>query len=286
MPALRAEGYEVFRLVRRDVRSADELKWNPDNGLPSSDLPPGATQKPVAVIHLAGVSIGGSRWTAAHAKAVYDSRVPVTRTLCERIAEWPIKPAVLLSASAVGYYGNRGEEFLTEESQRGQGVLSDIVHDWETACEPARKSGIRVVNLRTGIVLSPSGGALARMLLPFKLGVGGPLADGRFFFPWITLDDLVRIYSFALKNSGMIGAVNAVGPNPCSMNEFASELAKVLHRPSLFRVPKLVLKIVLGGELADSVTSSIRVVPKSLSEAGFRFEHPDLRPALASLLRS
>jgi uncharacterized protein (TIGR01777 family) len=271
---LHAAGHEVLRLVRRRPRSADEVWWDPGAG--SVDLP--ALAGLDGAVHLAGAGIGDHRWTAEYKKKIRDSRVLGTRTLVQAMTALDPPPRVLVSGSAVGFYGDRGEEILTETSRAGTGFLAEVVAAWEAETQPAAQAGIRVVCARTGIVLSPRGGALGRLLPLLRLGLAGPLAGGRQWWAWITLEDEARALAFLLEGD-LSGPVNLTGPNPERNADVTGALGRALHRPTLLPVPRLGLKIVLG-EFADDVLSSQRVLPERLQEAGFAFHHPDLDAAV------
>lgn len=272
-------GHRVIRLVRHTPAKSTERQWNPDD--PDPDLLTGID----AVIHLAGASIAG-RFTEAHRAAIRDSRIGPTRRLAELIAHSPDAPEVLVDASAIGYYGyDRGDQTLTEDSERGDGFLADVVADWEDATAPAEQAGTRVVKVRTGIVQSPAGGTL-RLLRPlFAAGLGGRLGDGQQWFSWIGIDDLVDVYHRALWDSDLSGPVNAVAPDPVRNVEYTRVLAHVLHRPALLPVPPLGPKVLLGDQGARELAlANQRVLPARLQQAGHRFRRPDLEQALRHLL--
>lgn len=270
-------GHRVIRLVRGTPSGADERRWDPD--APAADLLEGVD----AVVHLAGASIAG-RFTDKHRKAIRDSRIGPTRRLAELAAR--AGGPTLISASAIGYYGHeRGDETLTESSERGEGFLADVVADWEDATSPAREGGARVVQVRTGIVQSPLGGTLRLMRPLFTAGLGGRLGDGRQWLPWIGIDDLVDVYHRALWDTTLSGPVNAVAPHPVRNSEYTKTLAHVLHRPALLPVPPLGPRVLLGAQGARELAlASQRVVPSLLIEAGHPFRFPDLDPALRHLL--
>lgn len=236
-----------------------------------------------AVIHLAGENIA-SRWTKRRKERIRESRVAGTRSLAEDIAAMPNPLSVLVSASAIGYYGDRGNETMIEEHGRGDGFLAEVCEAWEEATAPARRAHVRVVNLRFGVVLSPTGGALARMLPAFRLGTGGPLGDGRQYMSWIALADAVGVIQRALITRTLEGPVNAVAPNPVTNSEFTETLARVLHRPAFLRMPALAARIAFG-EMADAVLlASTRVEPIRLIATGYRFKYPVLEEALRQML--
>jgi hypothetical protein len=236
------------------------------------------------VVHLAGENIAGGRWNTARKCRIRDSRVDLTRRLCEALARMPAPPRVLVCASAVGYYGDTGDTAVDESRAVGAGFLAELSRDWEDAAEPARTAGIRVVHLRIGLVLSRSGGALAKLLPPFRMGLGGMTGDGRQWMSWIHLDDLCRMIAWAL-DAAVAGPVNAVAPNPVTNAGFTEALGRVLRRPTFLTVPKFALRLLLG-EMADALLlASTRAVPRRASELGFEFRHPELLPALSNVLQ-
>jgi uncharacterized protein (TIGR01777 family) len=281
VPALRAEGHAVVRLVRGELGSGDFLTWDPTSGTIDQQALEGFD----AVIHLAGESIAAKRWTAEQKARIRDSREKGTRLLCESLARTLHPPRTLVSASAVGYYGDRGEEVLREESPPGLGFLAEVCRAWEAATEPALSRGIRVVNLRIGMVLSPTGGALARMLTPFRLGVGGVVGSGKQYMSWIALDDVLGVIRYVLSREELRGPVNAVAPNPVSNREFTKTLGRVLSRPTILPLPAFAARLAFG-EMADAVLlASARVEPARLLSSGYRFQFPELEGALRHLLR-
>lgn len=272
-------GHRVIRLVRHPATNNDERQWNPDD--PHPELLTGVE----AVIHLAGASIAG-RFTAAHRRAVRDSRIEPTRRLAELAAQTTGGPTVFIGASAVGYYGSdRGDQILTEDSGPGDGFLADVVTGWEAALAPAEQAGIRIVKVRTGIVQSPAGGVL-RLLRPlFATGLGGRIGSGRQWFPWIGIDDLIDIYHRGLSDTDLSGPVNAAAPEPVRNSDYSCTLAHVLHRPARLPVPALGPRILLGDQGARELAcASQRMTPTRLNAAGHRFRHPHLEPALRHLL--
>jgi uncharacterized protein (TIGR01777 family) len=277
---LTREGDHIVKLVRRPTTRSDELEWDVARGVTD---PRANDTECDAVVHLAGESLAARRLTTAQKRKITASRVPATRALCESIVRRARKPELLIAASGVGYYGSCGDVELTEKSAGGHDFIARLADEWERACQPARDAGIRVVNLRIGMVLHPAGGALQKMLPPFRLGVGGPLGNGRQYVSWISRRDLGRIVEFALLHPEMSGPVNAVSPHALTMNDFARALAAVLRRPAFFRVPKFVLTVLFGKELAEMVLTSTRVRPDKLQRAGFQFEDVDLRTALRGM---
>ncbi len=278
--AMVRDGHQVLRLVRHPARDPTEIAWDPANGI----LTVAALAGVDAVVHLAGESIASLPWTRAKKSAIRDSRILGTQLLSDGIAGLGRPPRVMVSASAIGYYGNRGDELLDEASLPGRGFLAEIACDWEAATRSAVERGIRVVHLRNGLVLSPRGGVLARLLPVFRWGLGGPIADGRAWWSWIAIDDLVGVIRFAIADSRLEGSVNGVTPAPVTNAEFTRLLGRVLGRPTVFRVPAAALRFALG-EMADEVLLvSARVSPRRLAEAGFRFQWPSLEAALRHLL--
>jgi uncharacterized protein len=269
--------HTVVRLVRGPVSGdATTVSWDPERqtidraGLEGFD----------AVVHLAGEPLLG-RWTAEKKRRIADSRVRGTKLIAEALASLTRRPGVLVCASAAGYYGDRGDEILTEESTPGRGFLADVVRAWESAADPARQVGIRVVHVRTGLVLARGGGLLKILLLPFQLGLGGPIGSGRSYWSWITLEDLIAAYRFAIARESVSGAINAAAPNPVTNREFARTLGAVLGRPAVLPVPQVALRLVFGREAADdAMLSGSRLQPARLQAAGFRFQFPELEPAL------
>jgi uncharacterized protein (TIGR01777 family) len=275
------DGERIIRLVRSPVEDPEtELRWDPTTG--DLDAERLRDVGPEAVVHLAGESIGG-RWTAARKARIRDSRVRGTRLLSERIAALDRRPAVLVCASAVGYYGDRGDEVLDEDSGPGSSFLAEVTQAWEAAAEPARAAGVRVVNLRFGIVLSPDGGALGRMLPLFRLGLGGPLGSGRQYMSWIALDEVVDVIRHALVADTLAGPVNTASPDPVTNREFARTLGRVLGRPAVVPAPAFALRLVLG-ELSGELLGGQRVDLGRLRASGYEFRNPLLEQALRAML--
>jgi hypothetical protein len=281
VPALTMEGHQVTRLVRSTPRPGQaEVQWNPETG---SVATPGIEDLD-AVVHLAGESIATGRWTAEKKARIRDSRVQGTRVLCEALAQLAYPPQVLVSASAVGYYGDRGVEILHEQSRPGGDFLAHVCRDWEAATAPAVQRSMRVVNLRLGMVLSPAGGALARMLLPFKMWVGGVIGSGQQYMSWIAMDDVLGAIQHALITESLHGPVNAVAPHPVTNREFTKTLGRVLRRPTLLPFPAFAARLAFG-EMADALLlASARVAPTRLQDTGYVFRYPDLEGALRHLL--
>jgi uncharacterized protein (TIGR01777 family) len=273
---LRLNGKRVRRLVRTpDPNSPDDIVWDPMRGT----LDPRQLEGAEAVIHLAGEPIA-QRWTGARREAIRESRVRGTGLLARAIASLDRKPTAFLSGSAVGYYGDRGDEAVDEKSDAGTDFLAGVAREWEAATDAARVAGVRVVLLRTGIVLSPHGGALERLLPPFRLGVGGPIGTGRQWMSWIALEDHLRATEHALATVGLHGPVNLVAPNPVMNAEFAATLGRVLGRPAIVPVPSFALELLYGEMARSTILAGQRVLPNKLLSSGFHFAHPTLEEAL------
>ncbi len=277
---LARRGDRVIRVVRRPPVGPDEIPWDLKRGSFDTKGAEGTD----AVVHLAGESVGSGRWTPERKAEIRSSRVDGTRLLAEGLSRLEAPPRVLVAASAVGFYGAGGDREKTEKSPPGRGFLSEVCQAWEAAAEPAAARGIRVVQLRLGLVLSATGGALAQMLTPFRLGLGGRLGDGRQWTPWATIDDVVRIVEAGLDDHRLSGPVNAVSPEPVTNADFTRALARVLRRPALLPVPSFVLRLAFGEMVDELLLSGSRVVPEVLEETGFRFAYPELEGALRHLL--
>ena len=276
---LKQERHEISRLVRRAPVSADEIQWDPDAGV----IDQASIEGTEAVIHLGGASIAGKRWNDAYKQEIRDSRVNSTRLLSEALARMPQKPEVFLCASALGYYGERADEVLTENSPKGDGFLPDVTAEWEAATAPASEAGIRVCNMRIGVVLSKTGELPRSLLLPFKLGLGGKLGNGRQYMSWIHIDDVAGAFAHALNTPSLAGPINLAAPNPVTNAEFTQALASVLSRPALFTVPAFALRIAMG-EMAKFALASARLYPLRITESGFKFRWEDIEPALRDIL--
>ena len=278
VPELEAGGHTVTRLSRSSSGS-NTIRWDPSAGTFDGDL-----EGTEAVVHLAGESIAQGRWTSQKKRQIVDSRVRGTRLLAESIAALSAPPGVMVSASAVGYYGDRGDEVLTEESAPGEDFLAGVCREWEAAAEPARRSGIRVVHPRLGIVLSPEGGALGATLPIFKLGGGGKIGSGRQWWSWVALDDVVGSIAHALTNESVEGPLNVGSPNPMTNAEYTKVLGKVLGRPTVLPLPAPAARVVLG-EVADALLlASQRMEPAKLKDTAYDFRYPQLEDALRHLL--
>src|SRR5438445_6964611 len=283
--AVASAGHTVCRLVRPQSAAGEGAKkgfavaWNPASG----ELG-GAGVGADAVVNLAGASIADGRWTAERKALLRSSRIDTTRTLVNALARMNARPSVLISASAIGIYGNRGDETLTEESKPGTDFLASLAKEWEAEALKAEALGIRVALARFGIILAREGGALPKMMLPFRFGAGGRLGSAKQWMSWVTLEDVVGILRFAIENASVRGAINIVSPQPLQNAEFTRVLAKEMHRPALFPAPAIALRLALG-EMADALLlSSQRVAPQALEKLGYRFLHPDLNSALAAIL--
>jgi uncharacterized protein (TIGR01777 family) len=275
--SLRSDGHDVLRLVRRTPSAPDEAGWDPTGGT----VQHGALDDVDGVVHLAGAGVADHRWTRAYKRRILDSRVQGTRTISVALAEAATggRPRVLLSASGIDYYGATGDRPVDESAEAGCGFLTDVVLAWESATAPATRAGIRVCHLRSGIVLSSRGGALARMLPIFRLGLGGRLGTGRQYWSWISLEDEARAIRHLLEHNAMTGPVNLTGPVPETNATVTRELGRVLGRPTVLAVPSLALAVVLG-ELSNQPLASLRVLPSRLLDSGFQFAHPDVETAL------
>jgi hypothetical protein len=277
---LSAAGHDVVRLVRRPTAGADELTWDPASGkldLPAAD----------AVVNLSGANVGDKRWTAAYKRELLTSRTSATGTLVGAIQNLPPdeRPRAMLQMSGVDWYGEPGEAEVDETSgPTGGGFLTEMAQTWERAAGPVAEAGVRLVCLRTGLPMGTEGGYLKPLLLPFKLGIGGRLGDGRAWVPWISVPDWLAAMEFLLSDDDIAGPVNLTGPEPVRNREFASALGRQLHRPALFPVPKVALKIVAGAQFADEILGSRRVLPAVLRDRGFRFAHTSIDDALAVAL--
>jgi len=279
--SLTAQGHQVTRLVRpgRPV-TAGAIAWDPSSGT----LELRSLEDFDAVVHLAGENIASGRWTAERKQRIRDSRVRGTTLLCSRLKNLEQPPNVAVFASAIGYYGDRADEELDEDSPPGHGFVANLVREWEAASQPLEGTSIRVVRLRIGVVLSKDGGALAKMLPTFKRGLGGKFSSGRQYMSWITLDDLVGVIEHTITNDNLSGPVNAVGPKPMTNGEFTKTLGKVLSRPTLLSVPAFALHLAAGEMAEELLLASTRALPKKLQETGYHFLHPDLESGLRTVL--
>lgn len=274
-------GHQPLRLLRKRAGKEGDLHWNPASG----ELDPAQIEGVDAIVHLGGESIASARWTDEQKKKMRDSRINSTKLLVDTIGKLEKKPKVFVCASAIGYYGDRGSEELTEESTKGRGYLADLCGDWERAAAQAAEHGVRVVNLRIGVVLAKEGGALSKMLPPFQMGVGGNLGSGKQYMSWISLEDTAGVILHCLETDKLSGPVNAVAPVAVTNAEMSKALAKVLHRPAMLPAPAFALKIVLG-EMADELLlSSARIIPAKLQDTKYQFQHPEVEQAIRAALR-
>lgn len=289
--ALAVGGFSVLQLVRRAVAQSDEIRWSPKSASePDRDPDQSCIDHPerleglVAAVHLSGANIASQRWTAAWKQAMWASRVDSTRVLSQALARLRQPPAVLVCASATGWYGDRGDDLLNEDAAPGSGFFPELCAAWESAARPAVEAGIRVVHLRLGIVLGHNGGALQRMVPLFRLGLGGRLGSGNQWMSWISEQDAVRAFQFAIQTPALHGAANAVAPQPVTNREFTRELAHLLHRPALAPAPAWALRLAFGEMADEALLASARAVPSRLLAAGFHFQHARLQAALQAAL--
>lgn len=278
--ALKAHGATLLRLVRHQPRNAGEVQWDPSAGQIEGARLEGIS----AAVHLSGANIASQRWTAKYKREMATSRIDSTRVLSEALAKLNHPPQVLIASSAVGLYGDRGDEILDEDSPAGIGYLPELCTLWEAATRPAQQAGIRVVHLRFGVVLGPNGGALSRMVPHFRLGLGGRLGDGRQWSSWMSEADVVSATLFAIENEELSGPVNMVSPNPVTNAEFTQALGQALHRPTLIPAPAFALRLAIGEMADEALLASARALPTRLTQAGFQFAHPTLSEALAVAL--
>jgi len=275
------KGYEMLLASRKEPKDAQHIQWDMETGFVDPEKLEGID----AVVHLAGENVSGLRWTEDKKKAIRDSRVLGTRNIVDAISKLKKKPTVFISSSAIGFYGERGDEEVTESSAAGDTFLAVVCKEWEGESRRAEDAGIRTVLLRTGIVLSKDGGALGTMLLPFKLGVGGVVGSGKQWMSWISLDDHIAAINFALENENMRGAVNSVSPNPVMNEEFTKTLGEVLYRPTFLPLPEFVVSMAFG-EMGDALLlASTKVIPKRLADAGFEFKYPKLKRAIENAVK-
>ena len=274
--SFREKGHELLLTSRKPPNDESWIQWDYDSGFAEPERLKGID----AVIHLAGENISGFRWTDEKKKIIKDSRVIGTRNVVDTISGLKQKPRVLIASSAIGFYGDRGDDEMTETSPAGKTFLAEVCREWEVESRRAEDSGIRTVLLRTGIVLSKDGGALASMLTPFKLGLGGVIGSGKQWMSWISLDDQIAVINFVLENEDMRGAVNSVSPNPVTNQEFTAAMGEVLYRPTFIPIPEFAVHLAFG-EMGDALLlDSTKVMPKRLEEASFEFNFPDLKKAL------
>jgi uncharacterized protein len=277
--SLRGDGVEVLRLVRRPPAAAGELRWDP--AAAAGGLDPASLSGLDGVVHLSGAGVADRRWTPDRKQELRASRIGSTSALVRAMLAADVPPRVFLAGSAIGWYGGTADHPVDESGPHGSGFLADLVRDWEAAAEPAASAGIRVANLRSGIVLSSRGGMLGKLLLPFRLGLGARLGSGRQYVSWITLTDHIRAVRFLLDSADVAGPVNLTAPNPVTNAELTKALAAAVHRPAILAVPAAVLRLGLG-EMSAELLGSSQVLPARLQQAGFKFLHPVIGPALAA----
>lgn len=284
IPTLKAKGHEIYKLSRKAAKNIGEIQWDAEKGFAESEQ--AKLENFDAVVHLAGDNVSEGSWTEEKKRSIKESRVIGTQTLVDALRKTENPPKIFISASAIGFYGNRGDEILTEDSAAGEGFFPEVCTEWEHESEKAQQFGVRVVMPRIGVVLTREGGAIEKMLTPFKFGVGGTIGSGKQYMSWITLDDLIRIIHFALENKNLSGAVNAVAPNPVKNKEFTDTFGKVLHRPTIIPVPAFGIKLLFGEMGETLLLEGARVLPKRLEDAGFEFKFPKLEDALKHVLEN
>ena len=279
IPALKSMGAQITRMVRSKPR-AGELEWHPNN----DELSPDSLSGFDTIINLAGENIAGGRWTDDQKRKIRESRINGTHLLSEAIARLSPKPRVFLCASATGIYGDRDDEVLDEQSESGGGFLAGVCREWEEATKPAIQAGVRVVNLRLGPILAREGGMLAKLLTPFKMGMGGKVGSGRQYISWIAIDDVIQAIKLAIEDASIHGALNVVSPNPVTNEEFTKTLGHVLNRPTALGIPPFAARLAFGEMADEMLLASQKVIPKKLANAGFVFKYPELEPTLKHLL--
>lgn len=284
IPTLKAKGHEVYKLSRSQAKKDDEIQWDSKEGFAPSEQ--AKLENFDAVFHLAGDNIADGNWTDEKKRKIRESRIDGTRTLVDAFKKCEHPPKIFIGAAAIGIYGDRGDENLTEESQIGKGFIPDLCRDWEAESEKAKDFGARVVMPRIGVVLAKDGGALSQMLTPFKFGVGGKIGSGEQYMSWIALDDLIRIFHFVLENENVNGAVNAVAPNPVKNAEFTNALGKALNRPTLIPVPAFGIKLLFGEMGETLLLEGAKVLPEKLENSGFEFKYPKLDDAFEHVLEN
>lgn len=284
IPTLIAKGHKVFKLVRKTPKSPDEIEWDSEKGF--SETEQAKLENFDAVIHLAGDNVASENWSDEKKRKIKESRTVGTRVLVDALRKTNNPPKIFVSASAIGFYGDRKDEVLTEDSAKGTGFLSEVCDEWETESQKAKDFGARVILPRIGVVLAKDGGALEKMLTPFKFGVGGVVGSGRQWMSWIALDDLIKIFHFALDNNDLSGAVNGTAPNPATNEEFTKTLGKVLNRPTFMPIPEFAIKLIFGEMGETLLLQGARVLPKRLQEAGFKFDYENLETAMKHVVEN
>jgi len=283
IPTLLAKGHEVQKLVRKVSQSVDEIQWDAEKGFAESEQ--SKLENFDAVVHLAGDNVASENWSEEKKRKIRDSRVVGTRVLIAALKQTQNPPKHFVSASAIGFYSNCGDEVLTEDSAKGEGFLPEVCSAWEAEAQRAEEFGARTVCLRIGIVLAKDGGALEKMLTPFKLGVGGVVGSGKQWMSWIALDDLIKIIHYALENKNLHGSVNAISPNPVTNQEFTKTLGGVLNRPAILPIPEFGIKLLFGEMGKTLLLEGARILPKKLEDAGFKFNFTNLEDALKHVLK-
>jgi len=279
IPVLKSMGASITRMVRSKPR-AGELEWHPNQ----DELSPDTLSGFDTIINLAGENIAGGRWTDDQKRKIRESRINGTHLLSEAIAKLSPKPRVFICASATGIYGDRDDEVLDEQSESGGGFLAGVCREWEEATKPAIQAGVRVVNLRLGPILAREGGMLAKLLTPFKMGMGGKVGSGRQYISWIAIDDVIQAIKLAIEDASIHGALNVVSPNPVTNEEFTKTLGHVLNRPTALAIPPFAARLAFGEMADEMLLASQKVIPKKLANAGFVFKYPELEPTLKHLL--
>jgi uncharacterized protein len=281
MPTLSAKGHEIIKLVRKSPNSDNEIQWNAETGFSEAEF-----AKLVgidAVVHLAGDNVASENWSEDKKRKIRESRTVGTRVLVDALARLKNPPKIFISASAIGFYGNRGDEILTDDSAKGSGFFPEVCEAWEAEAKKA-EAFARVVCLRIGVILTKDGGALEKMLTPFKLGVGGVIGSGKQYMPWIAIDDIVGIFTFVIENE-ISGSINTTAPNPTTNYDFTKTFGKVLNRPTFFPIPEFAIKLMFGEMGETLLLQGCRVIPKRIQELGYKFKFENLEEALAHVLK-
>jgi uncharacterized protein len=278
IPTLKAKRHEIYKLVRKTPQNSDEIQWDAEKGFSESEQ--AKLENFDAVIHLAGDNVASENWSAEKKRKIKESRTVGTRVLVDALRKCANPPKILVSASAIGFYGNRHDEVLTEDSPKGEGFFPEVCDEWEQESQKSTDFGARVVNPRIGVVLAKDGGALEKMLTPFKFGVGGVVGSGKQYMSWIALDDLIKIFHFALETADLHGAINATAPAPATNEEFTKALGNVLSRPTFIPIPEFGIKLLFGEMGERLLLEGCRVLPKRLQDAGFEFQYTNLEDAL------
>lgn len=281
MPTLTAKGYEIFKLVRKSPTTTNEIQWDAETGFSEAEF--AKLEGIDAVVHLAGDNVASENWSDEKKRKIRESRTVGTRVLVDTLARLKYPPKTFVSASAIGFYGNRGDEVLNDDSPKGTGFFPEVCEAWETEAKKA-EAFARVVCLRIGVILTKDGGALKKMLTPFKLGVGGVIGSGKQYMPWIAIDDIVGIFTFALENE-ISGSINTTAPNPATNYDFTKTLGNVLNRPTFFPIPEFAIKLMFGEMGETLLLQGCRVIPKKIQELGYKFKFEKLEDALIHVLK-